>query len=224
MEAVDLALRIWSEAFTYAIPSNEDQYGAFRVGPSYPFWTSGGCYPPQEDYAMFKVTGMYLLRYTPCQDGSPCSVRIGEELKSIQQMKELIYQGLQILEGIEDKNEELEQLILMGWFMYRTTITGIHAKQFFMAWSKCEAEADRQKKYEYLTEVEEILLAERENAELTIPIVQQDSVLGYEPSMEYTTDERRLRWKLRQVDYELGRIKEMKETCFNKINRRIGGI
>jgi len=30
-----------------------------------------------------------------------------------------------------------------------------------------------------------------------------DSRLGWEPSMEYTTDENGLRWKLRQLDYEL---------------------
>jgi len=224
MEYVDQALRIWSDAFTYAIPSNEDQYGAFRIGPSYPFWTSGGCYPPQEEYAMFKATGMYNLRYTPCQDGSPCSVRIGEELKSIEKMRDLILDGLEILERIPKKNEELEFLINMGWFMYRITITGIHAKQFYMAWTRCEAEADRRKKYDALTELEEILMRERENAELTIPLVELDSILGYEPSMEYTTDPKRIRWKLRQVDYELSRVREMKDSCFKKINRRIGGI
>jgi len=214
----------WSEAFTYATPTNEDQYGAFRIGPSYPFWISGGCYPPQEEYAMHKASGMYMMRYTPCQDGSPCSVRIVEELKSIQHMKELILEGLEALEQVERKNEELERLINMGWFMYRTIITGIHAKEFYMALTRCEAECDRQKKYEDLEELERILLAERENAEQTIPLVEHDSILGYEPSMEYTTDARRILWKIRQVDYELGRLKEMKESCFNKINRRIGGI
>ena len=54
-----------------------------------------------------------------------------------------------------------------------------------------------------LDKIEAILLDERKNVEATIPIVQVDSRLGWEPSMEYTTDEKCLRWKLRQLDYVL---------------------
>ncbi|MBQ2719262.1 MAG: hypothetical protein IJF73_04260, partial [Clostridia bacterium] len=44
---------------------------------------------------------------------------------------------------------------------------------------------------------------ERENVLATIPLVQLDSRLGWEPSMEYACDEDALRWKLDQLDYEL---------------------
>ena len=62
---------------------------------------------------------------------------------------------------------------------------------------------DPEKAMEILDEIEAILLAEKENVQATIPVVQADSRLGWEPSMEYTTDEEALRWKLRQLDYEL---------------------
>ena len=51
--------------------------------------------------------------------------------------------------------------------------------------------------------METLLLEERKNAEETIPLVQLDSRLGWEPSMEYMTDEEHLLWKIRQVNYVL---------------------
>ena len=56
---------------------------------------------------------------------------------------------------------------------------------------------------EIIDGIEQIVKAERENVLDTLPLVQADSRLGWEPSMEYTTDEKGLKWKLRQLDYEL---------------------
>ena len=42
--------------------------------------------------------------------------------------------------------------------------------------------------------------AELQNVEATIPIVEADSRLGWEPSMEYIGDAAHLRWKIRQVN------------------------
>ena len=56
---------------------------------------------------------------------------------------------------------------------------------------------------ELLDEIELLLLKEKENVEKTIPIVQVDSRLGWEPSMEYQGDEKCLEWKLRQLSYDL---------------------
>ena len=51
--------------------------------------------------------------------------------------------------------------------------------------------------------------AEIKNAEATIPLVQADSCLGWEPSMEYIGSEYHLRWKIKQVrqvlEYEIPR-------------------
>ena len=213
-EKADRALLLWSEAFTYAVPSNEDQYGAFRTGPAYPFWLDGGQYPPQNEFAMHKAKGMYHIRYVPSSKGSPCGLRVHAELKSIQKMAELLLEGLRVLESIEEKNEELEYLINMGWFMYRSTLSGIHQKQLYIARTQMNAETDRQRMCACVEEIERILREERENAVQTIPLVENDSVLGWEPSMEYTSDKEHILWKIRQVDYELGRIPAMKQACF----------
>ena len=49
-----------------------------------------------------------------------------------------------------------------------------------------------------------IFLANFLNAKNTIPLVEKDSRLGWEPSMEYVTDKKMLEWKIRQVQFVLG--------------------
>ena len=51
--------------------------------------------------------------------------------------------------------------------------------------------------------MEEILKNELENVKDTIPLVQVDSRLGWEPSMEYVGDEKALIWKIEQLEVEL---------------------
>ncbi len=46
---------------------------------------------------------------------------------------------------------------------------------------------------------------EIENAKSAIPLVQMDSRLGYEPSMDYMCSEAHIRWKLKHADYVLKR-------------------
>lgn len=54
--------------------------------------------------------------------------------------------------------------------------------------------------------------AEIQNAEQTIPLVQYDSRLGWEPSMEYIGSEYHLRWKIRQVQQVIGREVPLYDT------------
>ena len=62
---------------------------------------------------------------------------------------------------------------------------------------------------------EMIALAEAEirNAEATIPLVEADSRLGWEPSMEYIGDARHLRWKIKQTR----QVIEDELKCYLKI-------
>ena len=50
-----------------------------------------------------------------------------------------------------------------------------------------------------LDAMESLAQREIENARATIPLVERDSRLGWEPSMEYMTDAAHLRWKIEQV-------------------------
>ena len=56
------------------------------------------------------------------------------------------------------------------------------------------------------------IVEEIENAKSAIPLVQKNSRLGWEPSMEYLGDETHILWKIRQVEYMLeNELKILKE-------------
>ncbi|MBQ9967415.1 MAG: hypothetical protein IJO88_01675 [Oscillospiraceae bacterium] len=203
------ALRCYDDAIRLYIPTNEDQYGAFRTGPSYPLWLydtrtlpDQGRVPMNND-PMWK--GIYYTYYKENMAGrnSLPGVRVHEELKAIDQMVVLIARGNEKLRQLQDPNEELQRLLLMGEFMYCCCITAAHAKRFYQLKSRLSCCETRENAARILDSIEEILLAERKNVERAIEVVQYDSRLGWEASMEYTADAEDLRWKLRQLDYEL---------------------
>lgn len=212
---VDKAMKLWSDAITHYPTTNEDQYGAFRIGPSYPLWTtdprSKSLTPFPEDGRMpnwGKVmfgNGIYFPAYTPDIEGrnSLPGVRIYDEMDEIEKMTELLRDGISVLEEVSKPNDNLLRLINLGYFMYRTCITAQNRKKLYIVMQKISIAGTKDNAEALLNEAEQILLSERKNVCETIPLVQVDSRLGWEPSMEYTTDEKSLRWKLRQLDYEL---------------------
>ena len=162
---------------------------------------------PDKYKSMFG-NGIYFSRYVPDVAGrnSLTGVRIFEELKETETMRDLMLEGIKILEACENKNENLERLILLAKFIYRTIQTVINVKRHYILKQKLSIAGTPENAGAILNEIEALLLEEKLNVEATIPLVQQDSRLGWEPSMEYTTDEDALRWKLRQLDYELNII------------------
>ena len=207
---VDKALRLWSEAITYYVATDADQYGAFRIGPSYPFCLNKKITPISAPYSMFG-SAICEVEYIPSDAGyvsagvreAPISIRVHKEIKSLEKMKLLIAEGVEILENIEDKNDKLLYLINLGKFIFNCVITGQNAKKWHVLKSDLRSARTKEELKTIIDELEKILVAERKNAENTIPLVQMDSRLGWEPSMEYMTDEEHLLWKIRQVDYVL---------------------
>ena len=208
IDKIDLAMRKWSEAVANNVPTNEDQYGALRIGPSYPFYSGmegvgDGEAPPQDKFAAHKLRpGMYHNVYKYCSQGDAGDVRIPKEIATFEKEKQLLSEGIELLESVENKNEELVRLIGMGKFMYRTVITVLNRKHYFVLDNKLQAETDEEKKKEIITSMLGILENEKQNAIDTIPLVEADSILGFEPSMEYVTDRKRLEWKIAQVEKE----------------------
>ena len=207
-ETIDKAMHIWSDAITHYIATNEDQYGAFRIGPSYPIWSqigwNDGKYPSPK-HAIFGNT-IYFNQYTPDYEKNYTSlpgIRMHNHIKEFSIMRDMLLDGIKVLETIQNPDDELQKLINIGWFMYRTTLTVLNVKNFYILMSKLNIVETNTDAKKILNEMEEILLNEKENVKATIPLVQMDSRLGWEPSMEYTTDEAALRWKLKQLDIEL---------------------
>ena len=142
------ALKLWSEAITYFLPTNEDQYGAFRVGPSYPLCLDRLLKPPTPKHAISGNEIMfvdYRMDYGTMishidEKCSLLGVKINEEIKSLEKMKGLIEEGIKILERIPDKNEELLRLLNLGKFILCSTISGINSKKWYMLKNRIKIE------------------------------------------------------------------------------------
>lgn len=213
-DTVERGTALFSEAISHYVPNNEDMYGGFRIGPSYPLWSGAleglpASIPeqgkmPSKPYAMFG-NFIYFGVYTPDSDGknSLPGVRIFEEIRSIEKMEKLFCEGIALLESAEEPNDALRKLINLAKFMRNTTRTVLHVKKHYIAKQKLSVAGSKKEAETLILEIENIVLAERENVLDTVPLVRADSRLGWEASMEYTTDEAGLDWKLRQLDYEL---------------------
>lgn len=225
---VNEAMKKWSEAIAHATGSNEDQYGVFRIGPSYPLWVVDprtdifGITPeqgriPAENNAMFG-NGIYNPAYTPDmgfnRDNSMPGLRLYGEMKEIEIMRDMLFEGIELLESIDCPNEKLQRVTNIGKFMYHTCITGLNIKRLYVLSQQLNVVSDQKKALEIIDDIEKLLLEEKENVINTIPVVQMDSRLGWEPSMEYMGDEKCLRWKLRQLEYDLSyTLKKHRECC-----------
>lgn len=202
LEALQQALKHFSTASEYFIPSDADQYGAFRIGPSYPLCVlDKSIKVPREDFAKMYVYSDYLESISP--RGTFITLRIGEEIASLKIALAEMEQGVKLLESVQNPNEALLSLIRLGTFMARGLETGIRAKELYVLQQKLRSGETREEILKVVDQMEQMIIAEKANVEATIPLVQQDSRLGWEPRMEYSTDERHLRWKLKHCDFVL---------------------
>ena len=220
-QKVNEALALYSDAIRHYIPSDADQYGAFRVGPSYPFNMfmgkalpqPQGCMIPGDEGAHFgnRIIEMYYRNVSDARL-SPLGLRIGDELKSLEKMLELMEKGTEILYSIKAANDKLAELRNLGHFMTNTVKTGVNAKKWFMLVCKMNVADTKEALASIYDTMEALLREEMKNVEDTIPVVEQDSRLGWEPSMLYMTDKWHLEWKIRQLnfvlDIELGKLRE----------------
>lgn len=213
----DKALSAWqklSEGFHYYICTNEDQYGPFRIGPSYPLVYNVDVKIPTVPYAHFGGNKICVTDYASGKVffyiafGQLKTARIQqrhpEEAKCLEKMETLFAESRVILEGIAEnlsgmQKEDCLRLCNMIHYMEHCTRTTVHVKQWNVLRGKCNAETDSKKLLELHRQMVSIGEAEIQNAQDTIPLVQKDSRLGWEPSMEYIGSEYHLRWKIRQV-------------------------
>ncbi len=204
VSSVDKALKCWSEAIRKFTPSNEDQYGPFRVGPSYPLVLKRVVNVPCFDYAMFKDICYTDYPKYPSEDQPQNTVeglRIPKEIPSLEEAKKLMAEGIEILEVAENKNEELLRLINLGKFIVTILKTGINVKKWYINKARLLVEQDKKEIDKIFEDMIKIAEDEIENAKSAIPLVEQDSRLGYEPSMEYVCHKENIEWKIRHTRY-----------------------
>lgn len=193
------ALEKWSEAIRLLPPSKEEQYGAFRVGPCFPLNLAEPHLYPRDRGAYH---GYFMMSQYPIRNEGPdlSSVRLPIQKKRLEEMLVLLKEGIEMLAAIPDPNIELEYLINLGRYMACTVTTGINAKRWYRMTFRLQAAEERDEVERLLDEAQEILDDERENVRCAIPIVKNDSRLGFDP-LEYVCDPERLLWKLDQLDH-----------------------
>lgn len=209
VDEITQALEYISDGLTHFTPTNSDQYGAFRIGPSYPFCLNRGYKEvslQSDDKAVLRGNSVCHIHYVDFDNGNGSTfvgLRVPEEIKSLKKMYELFDKGIQILDSIENKNENLLFLTNQCHFMLHTIVSGINSKKWYMLKCDAKSERNREKLKAIIERMEELLLDERKNAQDSIIYAQKDSRLGWEPSMEYIGDPWHIEWKIRYLDYVL---------------------
>ncbi len=213
-DEVCCALKMWSDAIGHVIPTNHDQYGPCRMGPSYPFilFDHTDVQIPTVPYAHFggnkisyPVYGFSTLRgewWTGIIDTEENRKKFNYEIENLRQARDLFNAGCKIIREVIDriparKREEAMRTYGIAKFMANTAETAANAKSFFFRKKQLEDESIPTEEYNrLLDELHEICKQELENAIATIPLVEFDSSLGYEPSMEYMCDAAHIEWKI----------------------------
>jgi hypothetical protein len=193
------AWQLWSEAARDYVPTNEDQYGPFRVGPAYPLLFQEDREPfPSAPYAHF---GNEILstHYHPHQPED-----LDAEMRLLQRLAGRWEEGLAKLEQAvarapERKRPEARRMLGLGQFIRQCLQTTWHTKRWWQLKQALLAETDPERADALIAELTPLGEAEIANAQATIPLVEADSRLGWEPSMEYMTDRAHLEWKIAQL-------------------------
>jgi len=211
------AYKHFSDGIHHLISTNPNQYGPCRCGPAYPFVLFdnpdvqiptvpyahfGGnkiCFP---NYGMTVVGGVYEMNNLIATE--EMLAKFNYEIENFKQTAALYDSGTRILEEIipsipARKQEDAQRILGLCKFIANTARTAVNMKEFY----KCKvaltgAAGDAVKPL--VEQIYAICQRERENVLATVPLVEFDSRLGYEPSMEYMCDAAHLQWKLSLLD------------------------
>jgi hypothetical protein len=212
-DGADLAVQAWqawSDATANYVPTNEDQYGPFRIGPAYPLTFLAVPTMRVSEFAMFGDM-IVNVPYRPENRGTvpktAAPIRIEGEIASLTRSRDRWEHGNGLLEQAialapDHKAERNSRMLNLGRYMPRAVQTTINVKEWWKLSSRVMVEPDQVTANDLLDRMIALGEAEIANCEATIPIVGADSRLGWEPTMEYLGDADHIRWKmahLRQV-------------------------
>lgn len=188
----------WSEAWRRYVPTNEDQYGPFRVGPAYPLFFEERPEFPSAPYAHF---GNCILttKYNPHKPED-----LDTEIKLLERMASKWQEGLDRLNQAltlvpERKKAEASRMVNLGQFIRNCVQTTINTKRWWQLKQRLLETTDGAEADRIIADLKALGEAELANAAACIPLVEADSRLGWEPSMEYMTDREHLEWKIAQM-------------------------
>ncbi len=216
-EHAEQVLSAWEDldtAIRYYPCSDEDQYGAFRIGPSYPFIFRWDVEIPTVPYAHFggnricftdyASDPLYRITSGEVKECGFVRLRLKGHIRCLRKMLDALRSGREKLEAVLPsltgvRRADLARLVNMIAFMEHSAVTVVNVKEWTMCRWNTQTLETMEEQEENLLEMIKIGRRELLNAEETIPIVEADSRLGWEPSMEYIGDAEHIRWKIRQL-------------------------
>ena len=202
------AWRLWSDTARDYVASDANQYGPFRTGPSYPY-NFGGRHIANSEFPISQhSSNKNIARYNYLDKSSynPESGEVGKldvenmnkELELLEDMRTALGKGADAFDAIaaeaarsgsspfqQARAEKARRMAGLGRYMQRTVITAINVKHGAIA----HRAGDRAGVLKWAKK-------EFANAKAALPLVEADSRLGWEPSMEYIGGPDQIRWKL----------------------------
>ncbi len=206
------AWRHWSEASTHYLPTNADQYGPFRIGPSYPLVLFS---VPQLRTETDVLFGDLIVKipYQPETTGTvPTTApihRVPAEIRSLERMQQQWREGMARMDRAVTKTPAhrwaaAHRMANLARYIDHCLSTTIHVKKWWQTRAELLVTADLAQADRLIAELEQIAGAEREQAVVAIQCVEADSRLGWEPSMGYVGDRAQIEWKIDHLDRVLG--------------------
>ena len=203
-EALLEAMKSVDESIRHCVPSNENQYGPYRIGPAFPFSMKGNYKKPNTPDMMFGNSIYKVINIAADNIRvSPYSLRVRDELRLARQALQLTRDGLKALRKIKHKTPELKKLIDLVQFLSHCHQTAVNYKEFYICHTKLLASGNLEEIHRLADRIEQIAHREIKNTQAAIPLVQRNSDFGYEASMGYQCDEAALRWKLKHMAFML---------------------
>ena len=199
----DAAIAVWSEwSSNHAdySPSDVNQYGTFRIGPAYPF-TFGGPVVKREEFPGLKYASNWpadICRMDYLKEGFVAQLKpesldsgfLAKEVELLEPMATAYSAGAKKFEKMAKalsgrrRANAMEMATLAEYFAVCTR-TAINVKRGAIA----HRNGDK-------TALLAAAKAEYANANAALQLVESDSRLGWEPSMEYCGGPVQIRWKL----------------------------
>lgn len=197
-EAVVAVWKKWSDAARDFSPEDGNQYGPFRIGPAYPYNFGGKRIDrgefPNPPHASNGI-GICFLNFTEpiWYEKMYYPEKLAGEIELLTPMVKTYMDGAAVfreaakgLSGCQRK--KALQMANFGEYLGRTVATGLNLKRGAQAWERRDMDA-----------VKAVASEEYANAEATLSLVDADSRLGWEPTMEYCGSRAAIEWKLRKM-------------------------
>lgn len=210
-ENADTAVAVWkswSESAEDYVPTDCNQYGTFRIGPAYPF-TFGHATATKEEFPAKKYASNsigicrldylkegYVPQLTPERMDNEY---FAKEIELLEPMAARYEDGRAKFLAMEKnltgrrKAAAADMANLAGYFAAACR-TAVNVKRGAIAFRN----GDKKK-------LMEAARAEYANAKAALVFVENDSRLGWEPSMEYGGGAEQIRWKLKRMERDYGR-------------------